>query len=285
MDDKVHLISNGLVAVLAGLTFGTFLDRSQIRLIGVSVETVFLFGIIGIGFGIPISYLQKHIKPYYVIVIGCLGGTITLLLLWTATETNEWYNFRTSPTVEQPVRVVGEARRFTLPAYEYPGSDTESIAESEVGFTEPMLRTPLLPATSRFKRVFADLRAAIPHLVTFAVATAVNMPVSRTPAPADDFSYSTAGIVHGAFWTMMPQMLFELHGYKRITLLWSLSILSFALIACFRDFGLLIFMTEHSSFPICSPENCSKMMSGFQLATNLCAFAATLWLHSRTRST
>lgn len=31
---------------------------------------------------------------------------------------------RTSPTIEEPVRVVGEARRFTLPAYEYPASDT-----------------------------------------------------------------------------------------------------------------------------------------------------------------
>uniref|UniRef100_A0A0N5AN53 Major facilitator superfamily (MFS) profile domain-containing protein n=1 Tax=Syphacia muris TaxID=451379 RepID=A0A0N5AN53_9BILA len=208
------LIGNGIVGILTGITFGNFIDRSQLKLVLhrnprdeytiFQVEAIFISGLIGFGCGVPISYLQKHIKLYYVIVIGCFGATISLLLLWTLSDTYAWYssttisifNFlagysvahiyytslwvgfsasnslnivtllhhlplvsnalvlrlivgnthsylfsvefcatilatvaaivllRTSPTIEEPVRVVGEARRFTLPAYEYPASDT-----------------------------------------------------------------------------------------------------------------------------------------------------------------
>ncbi|VDM47359.1 unnamed protein product [Toxocara canis] len=186
---------------------------NAIRVVNHRFEIIYVCGIFGLGIGLPVAFLQRFIKPYYINLIACLGSITGFLLLWTATLYKGWfwdkagvlalYNFiavythqlpghsigyayytslwvgmssfpstknvfswihhlplvcsalllsiivtdvryflpvqliititasllaivllRTPSTIEAPVRVTGEARQFTLPAYEYPASDT-----------------------------------------------------------------------------------------------------------------------------------------------------------------
>lgn len=68
-----------------------FIISTEIKKYLFSVEMVFLCGILGLGIGFPVASLQRHIKPYYINLIACLGSVTGFLLLWTATLYNGWF--------------------------------------------------------------------------------------------------------------------------------------------------------------------------------------------------
>jgi hypothetical protein len=55
------------------------------------VETVFICGLFGLSFGLPVAVLQRRLRCFWLAVISCLCSTVTFLLLWSASIHHGWY--------------------------------------------------------------------------------------------------------------------------------------------------------------------------------------------------
>ncbi|KHN73449.1 hypothetical protein Tcan_03086, partial [Toxocara canis] len=298
-ESKVVQIRNAIVGFACGFTAGILLfDRSTLRITfshaeglhytNAQVEIIYVCGIFGLGIGLPVAFLQRFIKPYYINLIACLGSITGFLLLWTATLYKGWfwdkagvlalYNFiaghsigyayytslwvgmssfpstknvfswihhlplvcsalllsiivtdvryflpvqliititasllaivllRTPSTIEAPVRVTGEARQFTLPAYEYPASDTESIADSEDSGIGERRAQMIRGSMSRWTRIWHAFWESRPILLTFALATSSSLNLAHEPVISAEvrFVVCAVGATLGLFAAHLP---------------------------------------------------------------------------------
>uniref|UniRef100_A0A915BCF5 Uncharacterized protein n=1 Tax=Parascaris univalens TaxID=6257 RepID=A0A915BCF5_PARUN len=259
-----------------------------------------------------------HLLPVQVIVV-MMASFISIVLL------------RTPSRVEAPVRVTGDARQFTLPAYEYPASDTESIADSDdSGVGEGRAR--MIPGSmDRWRRILDAFYESRPILITFALATSTSMNLAQEPivnaearfvlcvvgatvglfvtylpgtsrtnfllvvlavravflmigiaeynAPeVSILLYCSGGFVESVFWTVIPVMIYELRGRKRLTLLWSCAVLCCAVVTALQSGLVLLFFNTESSFAICKEDKCPLLLMELRFALIMCAIIAIFWL-------